>query len=198
MPTLVVPTVAVGSLKSQEQPTLDAGDGVRLRPWVTADAPAVMQAYQDQEIQRWHVRRADSVGEAEAWITGWRDGWPAETEASWAVVDARADALLGRAACKALDFASGTAHVAYWTVPAARGKGICPRALETMVSWAFTAGFHRLDLDHAVGNAASCRVAEKTGFAAEGIRRSVWLQADGRHDAHVHARFRSMETGADR
>jgi ribosomal-protein-alanine N-acetyltransferase len=191
VPSLVVPTVAVGSLKSQDQPTLDAGGGVRLRPWAPGDAPAVMAAYQDPGIQRWHVRRADSVGEAQEWITIWRGGWAAETEASWAVVDARTDALLGRAACKVLAFSDGTAHVAYWTVPAARGKGICPRALETMVSWAFTAGFYRLDLDHAVGNTASCRVAEKTGFAAEGVRRSGWLQADGRHDVHVHARLRS-------
>jgi [ribosomal protein S5]-alanine N-acetyltransferase len=53
------------------------------------------------------------------------------------------------------------------------------------------AGFHRLDLEHATGNTASCRVAEKTGFALEGVRRSAWLQADGRHDVHAHARLRS-------
>jgi len=41
-----------------------------------------------------------------------------------------------------------------------------------MASWAFEeADFHRLDLEHAMGNRASCRVAEKTGFAGEGVRR---------------------------
>jgi ribosomal-protein-alanine N-acetyltransferase len=75
-------------------------------------------------------------------------------------------------------------------VPAACGKGVCPRAVDAMASWAFeVAGFHRLDLEHAVANNASCRVAEKTGFAAEGVRRSAWLLADGRHDAHAHARL---------
>ena len=58
-----------------------------------------------------------------------------------------------------------------------------------------TAGFHRLGLSHAVGNGASCRVAVKAGFVAEGVRRSAWLQADGRHDAHVHARLRSDPAG---
>jgi RimJ/RimL family protein N-acetyltransferase len=151
----------------------------------------VAAAYQDPEIQRWHVQRADSVAEAEEWITAWRGGWTAETAAHWAVVDARTDALLGRVALKSLRFADGTATVAYWTVPQARGKGICPRTVETMASWAFaSAGFHRLDLEHSMRNEASCRVAEKTGFDAEGVRRSAWLHADGRHDVHLHARLR--------
>jgi ribosomal-protein-alanine N-acetyltransferase len=60
-----------------------------------------------------------------------------------------------------------------------------------MASWAFeVVGLHRLDLQHAIANAASCRVAEKTGFAVEGVRRSAWLLPDGRHDVHLHARLR--------
>ena len=151
-----------------------------------------MDAYQDQAIQRWHVQRADSLAETREWIAGWQDSWAAETGAHWAVVDLESGILLGRAALKHLKFSDGTADVAYWTVPAARGNGVCPRAVDAMASWAFVeAGFHRLDLEHAMGNAASCRVAEKTGFAGEGVRRSAWLLADGRHDVHAHARLRS-------
>ena len=163
-----------------------------LRPWSLGDAQAVMDAYQDEAIQRWHVQRADSLAETREWIAGWQGGWAAETGAHWAVADAGSGVLLGRAALKHLKFSDGTADVAYWTVPAARGKGVCPRAVDAMASWAFgVAGFHRLDLEHAVGNTASCRVAGKAGFAAEGVRRSAWLLADGRHDVHAHARLRS-------
>ncbi|MFJ7157407.1 GNAT family N-acetyltransferase [Streptomyces sp. NPDC101118] len=189
MPLLVPPTVPVGSLAAHPQPSLPAGGGVRLRPWAVRDAPAVMDAYQDPEIQRWHVRRADSVAEAAEWIAAWQAGWAAESEAHWAVVDAGTDALLGRAALKALNLADGSAEVAYWTAPAARGSGVCPRAVEAMASWAFGTGFRRLVLEHAVANRASCRVAEKTGFAPEGVHRSAWLQTDGRHDVHTHARL---------
>jgi len=191
MPSLVTPTIPVGSLATQPQPTLTVGGGVLLRPWSLGDAQAVMDAYQDEAIQRWHVQRADSLAETREWIAGWQGDWAAETGAHWAVVEADSDLLLGRAALKHLKFEGGTADVAYWTVPAARGKGVCPRAVDAMASWAFTAGFHRLDLEHAVGNTASCRVAEKTGFAAEGVRRSAWLLADGRCDVHAHARLRS-------
>ena len=192
MPVLVDSTVPVGSLAARSQPTLTAGGGVLLRPWTPGDAQAVMDAYQDGEIQRWHVQRADSLAEAREWIAGWQGGWAAETGVHWAVVDSASDVLLARAALKGLKFADGAADVAYWTVPAARGKGVCPRAVDAMARWAFeVAGFHRLDLKHAAGNTASCRVAEKTDFVAEGVLRSAWLQSDGRHDVHVHARLRS-------
>jgi ribosomal-protein-alanine N-acetyltransferase len=190
MPILVSTTVPAGSLAAQPQPTLTAGGGVLLRPWSLDDAPAVMDAYQDAAIQRWHVMRADSLAETREWIAGWQGGWAAETNAIWAVADADSGTLLGRAGLKHLKFSDGTADVAYWTVPAARGRGVAPRAVNAMASWAFEAGFHRLDLEHAVANTASCRVAEKTGFAAEGVRRSAWLLADGRCDVHAHARLR--------
>lgn len=122
MPTLVHSTVPVGSLAAQPQPTLRAGDGVLLRPWSLGDAQAVMDAYQDGEIQRWHVQRADSDSEVQERIAGWQGGWAAETGAHWAVVDSETDVLLARAALKGLKFADGTAGVAYWTVPAARGR----------------------------------------------------------------------------
>jgi ribosomal-protein-alanine N-acetyltransferase len=190
MPILVSTTITAGSLAAQPQPTLTAGGGVLLRPWTLDDAPAVMDAYQDEAIQRWHVMRADSLAETREWIAGWQGGWAAETNAIWAVADADSGTLLGRAGLKHLKFSDGTADVAYWTVPAARGRGVAPRAVNAMASWAFEAGFHRLDLEHAVANTASCRVAEKTGFAAEGVRRSAWLLADGRCDVHAHARLR--------
>jgi [ribosomal protein S5]-alanine N-acetyltransferase len=62
-----------------------------------------MDAYQDEAIQRWHVRRADSVAEAREWVAGWPGEWAAEAGAHWAV-------------------------------PAARGKGVGPRAVDAMAS----------------------------------------------------------------
>jgi ribosomal-protein-alanine N-acetyltransferase len=45
--------------------------------------------------------------------------------------------------------------------------------------WAFEeAGFHRMGLEHSIGNPASSRVAVKAGFREEGIRRGAGLHAD--------------------
>ena len=136
MPSLVTPTVPAGFLAARPQPTLTAGSGVLLRPWSLGDAQAVLDAYQDEAIQRWHVQRADSLAEAREWIRGWQGGWAAETGAHGAVADADSGTLLGRAALKHLKFSDGTADVAYWTVPAARERAFAPRAVDAMASWA--------------------------------------------------------------
>jgi ribosomal-protein-alanine N-acetyltransferase len=56
-----------------------------------------MDAYQDEAIQRWHVRRADSIAEAREWIAVWQAGWAAETDPIWAAAEAGSGILLGRA-----------------------------------------------------------------------------------------------------
>lgn len=46
--------------------------------------------------------------------------------------------MLGRIALRGMDFDDGTAGVAYWTLPAARGSGVATLALAALKS-AFTA-----------------------------------------------------------
>ncbi|WP_406457147.1 GNAT family N-acetyltransferase [Streptomyces sp. NBC_00876] len=197
MPYLVPPLIPPGRLASSAQPLLPVADGLLLRPWQHADAPAVVAAFADPAIQRWHVRRADSEDEARDWIGQWRDAWHNETAAHWAVVrpgageDTAADQVLGRISLRSMILGIGHAECAYWTVPAARGQGVAPRATGAVARWAFDAmGFERLELVHSVTNEASCRVALKSGFAPEGTRRHGHLHADGWHDMHVHARLR--------
>lgn len=189
MPSLVPPAMTAGSLAASGQPTLPVGGGALLRPWLIGDAEAVMDAFRDPAIQRWHVRRADCVDEARGWIQRWRSTWGDETEGHWAVAGADTGTLLGRLSLKGWNLTDGSAEVAYWTVPAARGGGVCSRAVTALTDWALGEGrFHRLGLEHSTANRASCRVAVKAGFEAEGIRRGAALHADGWHDMHLHSR----------
>jgi RimJ/RimL family protein N-acetyltransferase len=163
--------------------------GGMLRPWRAADGESVMEAYADPHIQRWHVRRADSVREARRWITMWRRAWSAEQAGHWAVASDDGERVLGRLALKSWDLFDGAAEVAYWTMPAARGTGVCTRALRTATRWALEeGGFHRLELEHSTANPASCQVARKAGYEAEGFRRKAAQHADGWHDMHLHSR----------
>jgi RimJ/RimL family protein N-acetyltransferase len=61
----------------------------------------------------------------------------------------------------------------------------------TVSDWAFGyLGLTRMQLIHAVENAASCRVAEKCGYRHEGTTRSSYRYGDGElHDEHIHGRL---------
>ncbi|MFD5133177.1 GNAT family N-acetyltransferase [Streptomyces olindensis] len=191
MPFLIGPVLTAGALTHRPQPTLPADGGLLLRPWRAGDAPAVYQVFQDPVMHQWHARAADSEEEVADWIRDWHQAWEEEREAQWAVVDAGSGALLGRVALREIRLDDGTAEVAYWTVPEARGRGVAARATTALTRWALDeVGFHRLELLHAVRNEASCRVATSTGYALEGTKRSAALQPDGWHDMHLHARVR--------
>jgi RimJ/RimL family protein N-acetyltransferase len=188
---LVDPIVPPGRLRNRAQPTLCA-DGLTLRPWDTRDVGALVEAYRDPEIRRWHVRSMDEA-EALRWVAERAARWTAETGVDWAVVDG--GSALARIGFRELDLREGRAEAAYWVLPQARGGGVAVRALRAGSAWMLTeAGFHRLELMHSPGNDASCRVADRAGYRFEGIRRAQVLHTDGWHDMHLHAR---LETDGD-
>ena len=191
MALLVSPVVEAGGLARLEQPVL-AGDGFVLRPWRAADAPVVAAAYQDPGIQLWHARSLD-LDEAAAWIAQWPGRWQAESGAGWAVAD---DEVLGQISLRTIALADGLAEISYWVLPAARGRQLAAKALTVLSRWAFdVVGLHRIEVQHSTRNAASCRVAERAGYPAEGTRRSQALHADGWHDMHLHARLATDPEG---
>jgi RimJ/RimL family protein N-acetyltransferase len=193
MPELTAPVVPAGRLRDMPQPDVVVEELV-LRPWLLSDVPAIVEAYRDPDIQRWHVRSM-TEDEAAGWLLSWASRWTAETGASWAV---EADGLVvGRVALHTLDLADGQGEAGYWVLPSARGRGVAPRALRAMTDWMFDhVGLHRVHLEHSTRNEASCRVAAKAQFAPEGTTRSSVLHIDGWHDMHQHARLNSKSVQA--
>jgi RimJ/RimL family protein N-acetyltransferase len=188
VPSLTDPALPPGSMATRPQPEI-AGAGVLLRPWRWADRAAVLTGFADPDIQRWHARSMDE-SEVRDWIDGWVDRWRAESAASWAIT--RDGEVLGQVGLRQIDLAEGLAAVSYWVLPAARGRRVAVRALAALTGWSFDGlGLHRIEVSHSTANPASCRVAERCGFAAEGTKRSEALHADGWHDMHLHARIRT-------
>lgn len=197
MPFSTPAAVSAETFTTSTQPAIETGDGLRLRPWEHAAAPAVLEAFTDPAICYWHARTASSVEEVGTWIASWVADWSGAVHAHWAVANSETNALLGTISLKAMDLRDGQAGVAYWTMPNARGKTVAPRAAAAVTGWAFDElGFHRLQLTHSVDNAPSCRVAVKAGFPLEGTKRSAALHADGWHDMHLHARLAQGSQGA--
>lgn len=186
MPLLVEPALSEGSVRGDGQPRIECEDGLVLRPWREADAAMVQTAFGCPEIQRWHVRRLDSLDEAVEWTGQWAGRWEAETAASWAIAG-EDDHALGQVGLRGISLAEGSAGISYWVTPSARGNDLAARATKAMCGWAFEEiGFHRLDIHHSIANVGSCRVAERTGFPLEGTLRQAIKHADGWHDWHLH------------
>ncbi|MBM0226456.1 GNAT family N-acetyltransferase [Micromonospora sp. ATA51] len=72
-----------------------------------------------------------------------------------------------------------------------RPGGIASAAVTALTTWAFAQlPLHRIELCHAVANRASCRVAARAGYPAEGTLRESYRYGDGRrYDEHPHARL---------
>jgi RimJ/RimL family protein N-acetyltransferase len=183
----VPPHLPAGSLAGHEQPTIVAGP-ITLRPFLDSDAPWLVTAYQDPDIQRWHLIRMDSVIEAEDWIGAENHAWRAETDATWLVGDSDTGHRLGRTSLRGVDLRWGCAEVSYWVTPGARGRGVARQALTALTGWAIDdLGLHRLTVNHSTENEASCRVAASAGYSSEGVARGEQRHQDGWHDKHMHA-----------
>jgi len=179
MPLLVEPALHQGMLRDGGQPRIATGDGLALRPWREGDAPMVRTAFTCPDIQRWHVRRLDSLEEAVEWTGQWAGNWDAEKSASWAVVGGD-DQPLGQVGLREISQAEGSAGLSYWVTPAARGQAIAARSVKALSAWAFgQIGFHRLNIQHSTANTASCRVAERTDYPLEGTLRQAIKHTDG-------------------
>ncbi len=190
MTTTVPPAIPPGTMANLVQPRVRIDDELALRPWHGADAPAVLTAFNDPDIIRWHTRRMTTVSEADDWIEAQLEAWTDERSASFAIVDTADESVLGRTALHT-DLADGVAEIAYWILPAARRRMVASRAAVAAAAWGHEFGFHRIELQHSTLNAASCRVADRAGFVAEGVKRQSDRHADGPHDMHMHARLAS-------
>lgn len=190
MTSTVPPAIPPGTMANLVQPRVRIDDELALRPWHGADAPAVLAAFNDPDIIRWHTRRMTTVSEADDWIESQLTAWTAERSASFAIVDTSDESVLGRTALHT-DLVDGVAEIAYWILPAARRRMVASRAAVAATAWAHEFGFHRIELQHSTLNTASCRVAERAGFIAEGVKRQSDRHADGPHDMHLHARLAS-------
>ncbi|MFJ9774571.1 GNAT family N-acetyltransferase [Kitasatospora sp. NPDC101157] len=178
---------------------LDLGD-VLLRPWGRRlDLPggtsaAVMAAAADPEIARWNpLRDATHRAGAEAYLERADSRWAEGGTAAFAITDADDGRLCGNVVLRWTDRDEGVAMVGYWLLTAARGRGLATRATTAVTAWGVrTAGVRRIELYHAVGNEASCRVATRAGFPYEGTLRASYRYGDGPYtDEHLHARLAS-------
>ncbi|MET8687906.1 GNAT family N-acetyltransferase [Streptomyces sp. NPDC004732] len=175
--------------------------GLTLRPWTARDVPALLAAYRDPHLRRWLLLRLESAADAHRWVEEQHEAWAAGTWFSFAVLETGADTgtdtvtdhPVGNVVLKVEPDSSrpgAASEVGYWTDPGARGRGVAPRALEAVSRWAFASLTlsvpGRLELLHAAANEASCRVAQKSGYALHSVLPPFPPDYPG--EGHLHVR----------
>ncbi|WP_251096479.1 GNAT family protein [Streptomyces sp. Caat 7-52] len=174
------------------------GRGLRLRRWNPADEADVetfLRGCSDPEFLRWNtpLHPVTDLTAARATLHSKAEAADAGTGASFCVEDADSGTPLGHVGIARIDRAMRSASIGYWVLPEARGQGVATRALTLTARWVFSGlRLHRLELDHAVGHEASCKVAERCGFRYEGtLRGAMWEEGrrDAFRDCHLHARL---------
>ena len=164
------------------------GETIVLRDLVDADVPRMVEALNDEDIQRYGQRIREGAPHDEATVRERTLGLLEESARgatlAWTIADAETDELLGWIALYDIHPGHG-AEVGYWSHPAARGRGAISQACRMVARHAFIdpedggLGLHRLTANVAVTNEVSHRVAERAGFVRIGLERSSTRLADG-------------------
>ena len=155
----------------------DSAPALTLRPWADKDVPALVRAHADPEMRRWMIWHIDNEDQARATLTEQRRHWAMGTRFVFAVTaDGEGtgeggddDPVIGSVSLRRLAKEHDVADVGYWTMAEARGKSVATRAVAGVLSWAENLWaddpVDHFKLIHSLGNNASCRVADKLGFA---------------------------------
>jgi ribosomal-protein-serine acetyltransferase len=93
----------------------------------------------------------------------------------------------GLIALKEIDPWNKKAELGYWLAPDFENLGLMTKACHVLIHSAFRhLDINRLQLKAGIGNAASCRIAEKLGFRLEGIERAGEKFSDRYIDLEVY------------
>jgi ribosomal-protein-alanine N-acetyltransferase len=162
---------------------------LELRRWTTGDAAALRRATvtsPDLALQLGDVDLGTEVACARFIDRQWAS--PTADRLDRAIsVDGVA---VGHVGLSHIEHRHDTAWVSYWVAETFRGRGLATWGLIALTDHAFRElGLFRVELGHRTDNIASCRVAVRAGFTAEGIERSRLRYGDLRFDVETHARL---------
>jgi RimJ/RimL family protein N-acetyltransferase len=166
-------------------------DHLLLRLPVEEDAVDALAMLRDPDVIRWNpAPGVVDVETARAWCARGAD-WSDGSHATWHAADRSTRRLVANCSIFAIDREHATAKIGYRVVPWQRRRGVGSEVVEAVARWSLAElGLARIQLEHAVENVGSCRVASNSGFLLEGTLRSASLDGLGlRHDDHVHGRL---------
>lgn len=163
---------------------------IRLRPFRNRDVAALVDAV-DGQVRHWlSMPEPYDADAARRWCVADSHQLRIDGDGQhWVVADRLADRFLGTVGFNRTRWDNGVTEVGYWIAKEARGRGLASEAVRVVSDWALRRlDIRRVELQAAVGNAASRRVADKAGFVREGV-----LRRAGRHHSRGDAEQRDLE-----
>lgn len=165
---------------------------LRLRAFLKSDIDDVYTACNDPELQKWIPIPRPGVPYtrevAEQWCLqdapGMRTGGDGQ---QWAVTEPDTDRLMGAVGLVRIGWQAMNTEIGYWAAPWARGRGYLGEAVVAVSRWSLDQGFQRIEIKAGTENLPSRRIAEKAGFAFEGVERSAMPLHEGRADLAVYS-----------
>jgi len=163
----------------------ELSDGrVVLRRHHPRHALAVYQAARESiaEVGRWMPWCSDdfTLEASTAWLETQQEAWKEGTAHEFAIVDAESERLLGGGGVNQIRKDERLGNLGYWVRSSDCGRGIATAAARLLAGFAFDdLGLQRLEILVAVGNHASCRVADKIGALREGVLRKRVVIGNG-------------------
>lgn len=163
---------------------VDREAGIRLRPWRSADAGALVAAWEDPDIARYCAApQQGGVDQAAGWIAGWAER--AETGRALDLVvaavdlvgdgDGDGDSVLGEVGVTPFgpsaddSPAAGVLELGWWVRATDRRRGVASAAVVLVADWAGSAlGATRLVARIRAGHKVSETVATRAGFTRLG------------------------------
>jgi RimJ/RimL family protein N-acetyltransferase len=193
-------SVARGSVTAErvaEQPTLSTARLI-LRPFTLEDAPVVQRLAGAHEVAdtTLNIPHPYREGVAEAWILTHKQLFRVGVLATFALVLAASDELIGAIGLR-IEAVHSRAELGYWIGVSHWGKGYCTEAARAVVAYGFDVlGLMRVHASHLTRNPASGRVMQKLGMRHEGKLRKHVRKSDVLEDLEIYAILRHEFSGA--
>lgn len=129
--------------------------------------------------------------EAAEYVNWWRRMWAEEQAYYFAVEEQATGAFLGSCGLSDLCKEHRRAGLGFWMRSSATDRGYATDAARAVLSFGFEdLGLARVEIEVAVGNNASRRIAEKLGCRREGVLRQRLILPAGPVDTEMYAMVR--------
>jgi RimJ/RimL family protein N-acetyltransferase len=172
---------------------------IHIRPYRIDDGRVIVDAVHESlaELTPWMpwAHAAYSIRDSQQWLDAQVAAFERATAFEFAIVGAEGN-YLGGCGLNQLDPANRRANLGYWVRSSATRRGVATTAVRLLREWAFrSTDLVRLEVLVAIGNAASCRVAEKSGAVREGVLHHRLILHDVLHDATLFSFTRPAMVG---